>query len=169
MNGTFAVLTLVLGMNDAFSDCESNCLARHEVQDRIAISQGSLQFQGNVIGREAYVRYDSAHANGPFQSIYGLSYSSLGDFWAGAGHSYTLKSAESGVYAEVHAMTGIYVQGSGPDLGGPLEFRSGAEIGYEFPSGWRVAASYDHRSNAEIFALNPGVETVQLRASKPLN
>ena len=169
MNGTFAVLTLLLGMKEAYTDCQSECLAKHEVQDRISLSQGSLQFQGDVIGREVYVRYDSPHANGPFQAIYGASYSSLGDFWAGVGHSYTMKTGDFGLYAEVHAMTGIYVQGSGPDLGGPIEFRSGAEIGYQFPAGWRLAASYDHRSNAEIFALNPGVETVQVRLSKPLN
>ena len=169
MNGTFAVMTLVFGMQDAFTDCEANCLAKNEVESRIAVSQGSLQFQGNVIGREVYVRYDSSHANGPFQSIYGASYSSLGDIWAGAGHAYRMSAADTGFYAEVHAMTGIYFQGDGPDLGGPIEFRSGAELGYRFPSGWRVAASYDHRSNAEIFALNPGVETVQLRVSKPLN
>ena len=169
MNGIFAVLTLVLGMNDAFYNCDGNCLARLEVQDRIAISQGSLQFKGDVIGREVYARYDSSRANGPFQSIYGVSYSSLGDFWAGAGHSYTMKSEGNGFYSELHAMTGLYVQGSGPDLGGPIEFRSGVELGYEFTSGWRLAASFDHRSNAEIFPLNPGVETVQLRVSKPLN
>ena len=118
MNGIFAVLTLVLGMNDAFYNCDGNCLARLEVQDRIAISQGSLQFRGDVIGREVYARYDSSRANGPFQSIYGVSYSSLGDFWAGAGHSYTMKSEGNGFYSELHAMTGLYVQGSGPDLGG---------------------------------------------------
>jgi lipid A 3-O-deacylase len=168
MNGTFAVLTLVLGMNDAYSDCREGCLAAHDVESRIAVSQGSLQFKGDVIGREVYVRYDSAHANGPFQSIYGASYSSLGDIWAGFGHAYTMSAAETGLYAEVHAMTGLYFQSGGPDLGGPIEFRSGAEIGYRFSSGWRVAASYDHRSNAEIFALNPGVETVQFRISKPL-
>ena len=169
MNGTFAVMTLVFGMQDAFTDCEKQCLARNEMDSRIAVSQGSLQFQGAVIGREVYIRYDSKHANGPFQSIYGASYSSLGDFWAGAGHAYKMSLEETGVYAQIHAMTGIYVQGNGPDLGGPIEFRSGAELGWEFESGWRIAASYDHRSNAEIFALNPGVETVQIRLSKTLN
>jgi len=169
MNGTFAVMTLVLGMQDAFTDCDGQCLAKNEVESRIAVSQGSLQFKGDVIGREVYVRYDSGHANGPFQSIYGASYSSLGDFWAGAGHAYKMSVSDTGIYAELHAMTGIYVQGSGPDLGGPIEFRSGAEIGYRFASGWRVAASYDHRSNAELFVLNPGVETVQFRVSKPLD
>jgi len=169
MNGTFAILTLVLGMNDAFTDCESECLASNDVQDRISVAYGDLQLKGAVIGSEVYARYDGPHANGPFQAIYGASYSSLGDFWAGAGHSYTMKSGDFGLYAELHAMTGIYVRGAGPDLGLPLEFRSGIELGYEFPSGWRAAASFDHRSNADISWVNPGIETLQFRMAKPLN
>lgn len=169
MDGTFAVLTLLFGMTDAFTDCHADCLVRNEVTPRIAVSQGSLQFKGDVIGREVYVRYDSGHANGPFRTIMGASYSSLGDVWAGIGHSYKLSAADTGPYAELHAMTGLYKHDGGPDLGGPIEFRSGAELGWEFESGWRLAAMYDHRSNAGIFATNPGVETVQIRVSKALN
>ena len=168
MDGTFAVLTLVFGMHEAFDECRSDCLARHEVQDRISVSQGSLQYQGEVIGREIYARYDTKLAHGPFQTIVGASYSSLGDIWAGIGHSYTLAEGETGPFAEVHAMTGLYLNGSGPDLGGLVEFRSGAELGYRWESGLRVGLSYDHRSNAGIFPNNPGIETVQLRVSVPL-
>ena len=168
MNGTFAVMTLVFGMNDAFTDCETQCLAKNEVESRIAVSQGSLQFQRAVIGREVYVRYDSPHANGPFQAIYGASYSSLGDIWAGLGHAYRMSAADTGLYAEVHAMTGIYIQGDGPDLGGPIEFRSGIEVAYHLENGMRLGLGWDHRSNLEIYARNPGVEMVHLRLSIPL-
>lgn len=169
MDGTFAVLTLLFGMNEAFTDCDANCLARHEVTPRIAVSQGSLQFKGDVIGREVYVRYDTAHANGPYRTIMGASFSSLGDVWGGVGHSYKMSVDDTGLYAELHAMTGLYKHDGGPDLGGPIEFRSGAEVGWEFESGWRIAAMYDHRSNASLYAQNPGVETVQIRISKALD
>lgn len=169
MDGTFAVLTLVFGMYDAFNDCPQDCLAPHQAAPRIAVSQGVLQFQGNNIGDEVFVRYDTAHANGPYQMVFGASYSSLGDVWAGVGHAYKMSAGDTGLYAELHAMTGLYQNDGGPDLGGPIEFRSGVELGWESESGWRIAASYDHRSNAELYASNPGVETVQLRVSRALN
>ena len=168
MDGTFAVLTFFLGMFDAYSDCKTGCLAKNEVQPRLSVSHGSLQFKGNDIGSETYIRYDTKHANGPYQTIVGASYSNLGDVWVGVGHSYTLALEDSGFFAEVHAMTGVYHHSGGPDLGGPIEFRSGAELGYRWDSGWRLGASYDHRSNAELFAQNPGVETVQIRLSVPI-
>lgn len=167
MDGTFAVLTLVLGMYEAFDECDSGCLARNDVPSRVSISAGQLYSQGLVIGDEAYVRFDSGLAHGPFQTIAGLSYSSLGDIWVGVGHSYTIGSEGGGLFAEFHAMTGLYEHSGGPDLGGPIEFRSGVELGYQWPSGWRAGLSYDHRSNAELYASNPGIETIQFRISSP--
>ena len=53
------------------------------------------------------------------------------------------------------------------DLGGPVEFRSGLELGYESDRGWRIGLGFDHRSNAGIESRNPGLETVHLRLSVP--
>jgi len=53
-------------------------------------------------------------------------------------------------------------------LGGPVNFRSGIEIGMETRTGVRYALSYDHRSNLDFYGSNPGVETVQFRVSIPL-
>ena len=75
---------------------------------------------------------------------------------------------KSPFYTELHAMPGLYAAGDDFDLGGPIEFRSGIEFGYESRGGWRYALSYDHRSNAGIYDDNPGVETVQFRVSMPL-
>ena len=75
----------------------------------------------------------------------------------------------SGLYTELHAMTGLYFDNGGFDLGGPIEFRSGIELGYETRHGWRMALLYDHRSNAGIYEDNPGIETVQVKVSIPLN
>jgi hypothetical protein len=168
MDGTFAVLTLVLGMYEAYYGCSEACLARNEVPSRISLAAGGLFSGGLQIGDEAYIRYDTGLANGPFQTIAGMSYSSFGDLWAGIGHSYTINVENTGLYAELHAMTGLYERGSGPDLGGPIEFRSGVEFGYEWSSGWRAGLSFDHRSNADLFASNPGIETIQFRISSPL-
>ena len=53
-------------------------------------------------------------------------------------------------------MAGVYADNGGFDLGGPIQFRSGIELGYENRNGWRFGLSYDHRSNAGLYANNPG-------------
>jgi len=169
MNGTFAVLTFALGMYDAHTGCDSGCLSRVEADARVNVSSGVVHFVGDLVGDEIYVRYDAPMANGPFQLVAGVSATSTGDFWAGVGHTYTMETGSEGIFAELHAMTGIYMRGNGPELGGPIEFRSGVEIGYKWSNGWRAGLSLDHRSNAEIYASNPGVETVQFRVSMPLD
>ncbi|MFY0681484.1 MAG: acyloxyacyl hydrolase [Thalassovita sp.] len=170
MNGTFAVLFLLGGLSDmAINYCEEGCLARAPDQERFSVSGGDVQFQGNSIGSEAYFRYEFDHRFGPFQNAVGASITDSGDFWLGFGQLWTVPFANNRAYVQMHAMPGIYVQGNGPDLGFPIEFRSGIELGYETRQGWRVGLSYDHRSNADIKALNPGMETVQLRVSIPLH
>jgi len=64
---------------------------------------------------------------------------------------------------------GLYMQGQDVDLGFPLEFRSGIEMGVRFEYGWQASLSFDHRSNADVVAWNPGLETIQLRISKTFN
>jgi hypothetical protein len=54
------------------------------------------------------------------------------------------------------------------DLGGPIEFRSGIEVAYHMENGMRLGLGWDHRSNLEIYARNPGVEMVHVRLSIPL-
>ncbi len=60
-------------------------------------------------------------------------------------------------------MPGFHFQGNGPDLGGILEARSGIALGYEFQNGGKLAVSFDHRSNADIYSTNPGLETLGVR------
>lgn len=170
MDGTFAVLFLIAGLADMkISHCPiSGCLTERDTPARIALSAGDVQFQKDSISEEVYVRYDFGRAYGPFQPAFGLSATSDGDAWVGLGATWTGYFARERGYVQLHLMPGLYAQGDGPDLGSPLEFRSGAEIGYETRKGVRIGLSYDHRSNADIESVNPGLETVQLRVSIPL-
>ena len=90
-----------------------------------------------------------------------------GSAWLGFGAAWTGVFADDRLYVELSLMPGLYAAGDGPDLGSPLEFRSGIEIGYQAPAGWRLGLSADHRSNGGIVSDNPGLETVQLRISIP--
>ncbi len=169
MDGTFAVLFLLAGLGDMkMNHCDDGCLAQNPLPARIAVSGGDVQFQNDSIGQELYLRYDMKTAYGPFQPAFGASVTDGGDAWVGFGAVWTGHFARERGYVQLHLMPGLYAQGSGPDLGYPVEFRSGAEIGYETRNGLRIGLSYDHRSNADIKAVNPGLETVQLRVSIPL-
>ena len=170
-DGTFAVLMAIIGFTDmGMNDCrtEAGCLGRTETQPRIAVSAGQwLERRADTQG-EAYVRYDFGHFNGPFRQTAGLSVAADGETWIGYGHTYLVSRDQ--FFAEFHAMTGLYFDNGGFDLGGPLEFRSGIEVGYEFQNGIRIGLSHDHRSNADLFYdRNPGVESVQVRLSIPTN
>jgi lipid A 3-O-deacylase len=174
MDGRLAVLFFVVGLTDMkTNDCETGCLAQTSAQGALSLSFGDVIFQEKSIGREIYLRYDMGTSFGPFQPAIGLSVTDSNDIWVGFGATHTTRFWErpsgAGGYAQLHLMPGVYAQGSGPDLGHSIEFRSGAEIGYQAPGGLRVGVSYDHRSNGDISSLNPGLETLQLRVTVPLN
>jgi hypothetical protein len=55
---------------------------------------------------------------------------------------------------------GVYSAGDGKDLGGPVEFRSGLEVSVGVGERWRVGVVYSHLSNAVVYDLNPGAESL---------
>jgi hypothetical protein len=169
-DGTFAVLTLALGLFDMTQNhCPNEgCLAKNTVDSHLSFSAAETYFQEDPYGQEIYIRHDTSLAHGPFQTIYGLSVTDDQDVWFGVGHAYTMPLFH-GAYMQLHAMPGVYFQGEGVDLGGPIEFRSGIELGYEARNGLRIGLGYDHRSNAGIYESNMGLETVMLRVSIPTN
>ncbi|WP_136443477.1 acyloxyacyl hydrolase [Pacificoceanicola onchidii] len=169
-DGTFAVLMLILGLTDMgrnYCGTETGCLGKTDATPRFAISAGTVLERRADEASEVYFRYDLGHKRGPFGNAVGVSIGEHGETWIGFGTTYTLQAQGSPFFAELHSMPGIYFDNGGFDLGGPIEFRSGIELGYENRRGWRYGLSYDHRSNAGIYDDNPGIETVQLRVSIP--
>ena len=169
-DGTMAVVGLIAGLIDmGVNHCpEDGCLARNDVAAYNSLALGETYFQESHQGEEIYFRRDTGLAFGPFQNVWGFSASTDGEFWIGAGHAYTLNLFNERTFIQFHAMTGLYEDGSGADLGGALEFRSGIELGYQAPNGTRVGLGVDHRSNAGIYSRNPGLETVHLRVAIPI-
>lgn len=55
---------------------------------------------------------------------------------------------------------GYYEQGGGQDMGGPLEFRTSAEVAYELENQSRVGVGWEHLSNASIYDENPGYDAI---------
>ena len=56
----------------------------------------------------------------------------------------------------------LYEDGDGKDLGGVIEFRSGLEVARRLQNGSRVGLLFYHLSNARIYELNPGSESLVL-------
>ena len=169
-DGTFAVLMFVLGLTDmGLNHCgtENGCLGRSETASRLAFSGGEVLERRAEPAAEVYLRYDLGHKRGPFGRVAGLSVGENGETWIGFGTTYEIALGDH-AFVELHSMPGLYFDNGGFDLGGPIAFRSGVEVGFEDRNGWRYGLSYDHRSNAEIYSDNPGVETVQFRVSMPL-
>ena len=166
MDGTFAVLTLLAGFADvSIANCKSDCYAASQVPQRISISAGQVYYQLDHVDTEVYLRKETGQAYGPWHMTYGVSATQRRDYWVGAGVLFDTASQTTPVFAQLNLMSGLYSRGAGEDLGGPIEFRSGIEVGYDFGSAGRISLSYDHRSNAGIYATNFGLETLQLRYS----
>ncbi|KUF10985.1 lipid A 3-O-deacylase, partial [Pseudoponticoccus marisrubri] len=112
---------------------------------------------------ESYLRVQTGRQFGPFAEAAGLSSDEHGATWLGYGLTWPVRLGP--FYAELHLMPGLYWPGDGFDLGGPMVFRSGIELGVEL-FGHGVGIGYDHRSHAGIFGRNPGIETVMLRLGR---
>lgn len=122
----------------------------------------AVRFRDSFNAAEVYVRQSAERDFGLFSLVYGLSVSNQASLWAGGGAALTL-GRNGPIYFEASLMPGLYVQGNGPDLGYPLEFRSGIEAGYHIDFDSRVGVGIDHRSNNEFGDTNPGIDTLYVR------
>ncbi len=169
MDGTLAALFLVVGLADmGFNHCSDGCLARSDAQAAFSLSAGEVIFQDKHIDREAYLRYSFGHSFGPFQPAVGVSVTQSGDAWVGIGATHESNFFNDRAYLSLSLMPGVYARGDGPNLGHDVEFRSGLEVGYRARNGVRVGLVFDHRSNADIASVNPGMESVQFRVTVPV-
>jgi len=165
MDGTLAAIFLITGLTDmALNDCPTGCMNQTSAQERLSFQAAAVEFQENIIGEEIYLGYDLGHKYGPFQPTIAASATDTGDIWLGAGFKWTSQDVFAGpVFVETSLIPGLYLAGDGPDIGGALQFRSALGVGYEFNNGATLTVSYDHRSNADTQAVNPGLETISIR------
>lgn len=92
-----------------------------------------------------------------------------GAAWVGGGVSYTLRPGNGAFFVRGSVMPGLYRQGNGRNLGGALEIATGIEFGTDLRNGAQISVLLEHRSNAGIYAVNPGLNSVSLVYSIPLN
>jgi hypothetical protein len=63
---------------------------------------------------------------------------------------------------------GYFRDGGEVELGHPLIFQSGIELGRWIERRWRIGLAFDHLSNGGLAGHNPGTEMLVLRVSMPL-
>ena len=167
MDGTLALIWLLTSVGDmVINDCPEGCLKTVRSEPRISYQIADVQFDEDSIAREFYLGYDSHRSKGPFRPTYGLSLTTEGAAWFGIGWKWSSQNIyDSPLFIETSLMPGVFTPGDGPDLGGNVQFRSAFGIGYEFDNGSTLSVLYDHRSNADTQALNPGLETLAIRYS----
>jgi lipid A 3-O-deacylase len=129
---------------------------------------GSLGQQIDPSSTEAYLRYLGSPVFWKFQPVLGVSGAANGSGWAGVGAATTWRLHDAGVFLRTSTMVGVQRRGSGPNLGGPIQFRSALDLGVQRPSGVEYGVGADHRSNAGLYKPNPGLNSVYLFASIPL-
>jgi len=169
MDGTLAFIFLIVSLTDMAVDyCPSGCVQQNGKQAYITLGAQDLRFEGASISQEAFVSYRMAQSYGPFQPTVAASVAANGASWVGFGA--TWEKTFGDLVLTTSLLPGYYNKGrSGPDLGFPLEFRSSIGAGYNFDNGMRLSVTYDHRSNAELGKINPGLETYGLQLSIPFN
>ena len=91
-----------------------------------------------------------------------VSASAQGDLWVGAGvdyEKYWSINANDAIFVGVNFLPGLYRSGQ-INLGSVVEFRSQLEVGVVQKGAWRLSAYIEHRSNANLSHVNPGIEGV---------
>lgn len=87
-------------------------------------------------------------------------------YWfAGFNYDWTIWN---GLFVSPNVSIGYYDQGDGKDLGGPREFRSAIDLGWEFENAHRLSFTLSHISNARLYDKNPGQETIAVVYSLPI-
>ena len=115
-------------------------------------------------GSELRFIWHRDHRFGPLQPTIDVSFTHRGGAYIGAGFR---QEAHLGgpFYLSGQAVTGLWLDdllGNDEDLGGLIEFRTGFALEADLGDG-RVAVGWDHRSNADLGRINPGLEVLSVR------
>ncbi len=115
------------------------------------------------------MRWHSAPRPAGWSWAAGLQATDRGAAWIGAGVSYTLRPTGGSLFLRGSVMPGLYRAGNDIDLGGPFEIASAIELGTDLRNGAQLSLLLEHRSNAGIYAANPGVNTLSIAYSIALH
>ena len=96
-----------------------------------------------------------------FRPMAGVTMTGDGNIWGYGGLRYDLELGPHWALSPSFSIS-AYEQWDGKDLGGVIEFRSGLEVSYRFEGGSSLGLLFYHLSNARLYELNPGSESLVL-------
>lgn len=128
----------------------------------------SMGLQLEQSAAEAQLRYMGEPLFWNLQPVFGVSIAKNKLGWVGSGFAWTWRPEPNKLFVRVTSMAGIYKRGSGPNLGGPIQFRTALDMGMTAASGAEFGIGVDHRSNAGLYQVNPGLNSAYVFASFPL-
>jgi len=102
-----------------------------------------------------------------FRPLVGVMATAKGSFYGYLGINFDLLFFDHLLFAPGFA-AGYYASGGGKNLGYPIEFRSGAELAWQFSDWHRFGIHFYHLSNASIGRRNPGEESLVIFYDIPL-
>ncbi len=146
----------------------SPALAQGQGNDHIAIYGGVFDVLDDENSVQAGLEYRFVDVAYGIRPTVGINVDEESAVYGYAGLNLDIPIVSS-VYLTPNFMVGAYSQGSGKDLGGALEFRSGLELSYAFPNDSRLGIAFNHISNASIYNSNPGAEALLVVYQHPLN
>ena len=128
---------------------------------QLAIGAGYFDFiEQDDPSAEFRVDYRSDLHLWHFRPWLGLQVNTDGGLWGGAGALIDLHFGN--FVLTPSAGIGGWSEGDSRDLGSVLEFRTQAELAYQFDDRSRLALYFSHLSNAGIGDSNPGTEIIGL-------
>jgi len=133
---------------------------------RVGIGAFDIMDKGFAWEVDANYRFDSEFWI--FNPQIGALYTGNGDKYGYGGIVWDIPLSKKWHF-NASTAAGYYSKGGtdGKDLGGPIEFRTGLELQYEFPDRSRIGLVAYHISNAGIYKKNPGEETGLLTFAVP--
>jgi len=170
MDGRLAILFNLVALLGESYEGEGWTIERADMAGMLTTSYGIVQYQTQNWGEE--LRFTQSYKKWKhFNPVIDVAITDKGGAWLGLGlyQQFDMDINGTPLFVGFTMVPGIYMQGEDVDLGIPLQFRSGVEMGVRFENGWQASLSFDHRSNADVVPWNPGLETIQLRISKSFN
>ncbi|MEC9412329.1 MAG: acyloxyacyl hydrolase [Pseudomonadota bacterium] len=137
-----------------------------EQESQMALSVGAFEVFDDNTAAEIGVEYRFSPQASAFNLIptLGATLTSDGGYWGYAGVRYDIYLNNNWILTPNFAIA-AYEQGGGVDLGYDIEFRTGAELAYQFSDKSRLGLGLYHLSNANIGENNPGAESLILSYS----
>jgi len=136
--------------------------------EAVAISVGAYDaFENSATELGIEYRFKPLESVTSLVPAVGASINSDDDYWLYGGLRYDMDFAEKWVFTP-HISAALYEHGDGIDLGGNIQFRTGAEIAYKLENRSRVGIGIYHLSNFGLEDENPGAESIIINYSFPL-